>query len=151
MLKGDHRLLKDLFDQFQAGDGRSRPGLAEQALCELNLHSAIEEEIFYPAVREAVADERLMIEAAEEHRIMAVLVAELEEMLAARNTRVDFQALFVVLADYVRHHIAEEEIAIFPFAAKMPAARRALIGERILARRMGLDWRPLDNPARSRS
>ena len=68
MLKNDHKKLTDLFDKFErANDARTQWEVARKAIHELKIHSAIEEELFYPSVGKIVRDEDLMNEAAEEH------------------------------------------------------------------------------------
>lgn len=110
LLKKDHDTVKDLFDQFENAEGRpAKKKIVDQALAELKVHAAIEEEIFYPAVRRPVGKDT-MNEADEEHHVAKVLIAELEEM-DGRETHYD--AKFTVLAENVRHHIKEEEGEVF--------------------------------------
>ena len=68
LLTADHELVQDLFDKFEkARTDKQKADLAEQICTELTIHAQIEEEIFYPAVREAIDDEDLMDEADVEH------------------------------------------------------------------------------------
>src|SRR5437879_3625683 len=107
LLKADHEKVKELFDQFENTEDRAtRKKIVEQACQELKVHSAIEEEIFYPAVRQAIEDQEIMNEADEEHHEAKILVAELESMEGSES---HFGAKFLVLAENVRHHIEEEE------------------------------------------
>jgi hemerythrin superfamily protein len=131
LLKNDHDSVKVLFDRFKnAHDQRSKAKIAGQALTELKIHSVLEEEIFYPAVRQRVGKD-VMNEADEEHHVAKILIAELEEM----DGRGDhFDAKFNVLAENVRHHITEEE------SEMLPKAREAHIdfvslGQRMLRRK----------------
>jgi hemerythrin superfamily protein len=113
LLKEDHDRVKGLFDQFEAS--RSRPAkvkIVRQALAELAVHAAIEEEIFYPAVRKPVGKE-IMNEADEEHHVAKLLIAELDAMDGSES---HFDAKFHVLAENVRHHIEEEEGEMLPKA-----------------------------------
>jgi hypothetical protein len=113
LLKEDHDTVKDLFDKFEEAETRSaKTKIVKQALTELDVHAAIEEEIFYPAVRKAVGKD-IMNEADEEHHVAKVLIAELKVM-DGRETHYD--AKFTVLAENVRHHIKEEEGEVFPKA-----------------------------------
>ena len=110
LLKTDHDTVKDLFDKFEEAEGRpSKKKIATQALLELKVHAAIEEEVFYPAVRKAVGKDT-MNEADEEHHVAKVLIAELEEMDGRES---HYDAKFTVLAENVRHHIKEEENEMF--------------------------------------
>ena len=80
LLKKDHDTVKDLFDKFEKAEGRpAKKKIVTQALTELKIHAALEEEIFYPAVRKPVGND-IINEADEEHHVAKVLIAELEEM-----------------------------------------------------------------------
>src|SRR4051812_21481065 len=113
ILKEDHAKVKDLFDRFEKAKGRgARTKVVRQALAELKVHAAIEEEIFYPAVRAEVGKE-VMNEADEEHHVAKLLIAELDMMDGSES---HFDAKFRVLAENVRHHITEEEGEMLPKA-----------------------------------
>src|SRR4051812_18089518 len=102
ILKDDHERVRGLFDQFEAAKGRAAKGkIVRRALAELKVHAAIEEELFYPAVRKAVGKE-VMNEADEEHHVAKLLIAELDRMDGSES---HFDAKFLVLAENVRHHI----------------------------------------------
>lgn len=111
LLKQDHRKVKQLFDQFESAETRQeKKKIVQKALTELKVHAAIEEEIFYPAVRKPVGKE-IMNEADEEHHVAKLLIAELDAMTGSES---HFDAKFVVLAENVRHHIKEEENEMLP-------------------------------------
>ena len=113
LLKKDHDTVKDLFDKFEKAEGRAaKKKIVNQALAELKVHAAIEEELFYPAVRKPVGKD-IMNEADEEHHVAKVLIAELEGMDGRED---HYDAKFTVLAENVRHHIKEEESEVFPKA-----------------------------------
>jgi hemerythrin-like domain-containing protein len=113
LLKKDHDTVKGLFDKFEKAEGRpAKKKIVTQALAELKIHAAIEEEIFYPAVRKPVGND-IMNEADEEHHVAKVLISELEEMDGHED---HYDAKFTVLAENVRHHIKEEENEVFPKA-----------------------------------
>jgi hypothetical protein len=115
MLKADHKRVKELFDNFEETKSRpARKKIVRQALQELEVHAAIEEEIFYPAVRKPVGKE-VMNEADEEHHVAKMLIAELNVMDGSES---HFDAKFMVLAENVRHHIQEEEREMLPKAQK---------------------------------
>jgi hypothetical protein len=116
LLKNDHDSVKELFALFkQAADRRAKTKIAKQTLAELKLHTVLEEEIFYPAVRQHVGKD-VMNEADEEHHVANVLIAELENM----DGRGDhYDAKFNVLAENVLHHIREEESDMLPKAQDM--------------------------------
>src|SRR4051794_22977651 len=105
LLKEDHTRVKELFDQFGAAKGRAaKVKIARRAITELKVHAAIEEEIFYPAVRKPIG-KQIMNEADEEHHVAKLLIAELDVMDGSES---HFDAKFKVLAENVRHHIEEE-------------------------------------------
>jgi hemerythrin superfamily protein len=113
MLKEDHERVQSLFDQFEAAKGRAKKErIVRQALAELKVHAALEEEVFYPAVRKGVGKD-LMNEADEEHHVAKLLIAELDQMDGSES---HFDAKFLVLAECVRHHIKEEENEMLPRA-----------------------------------
>jgi hemerythrin superfamily protein len=131
LLKNDHDSVKELFDRFKkAVDRRSKAKIAAQALTELKIHAVLEEEIFYPAVRQRVG-KNVMDEADEEHHVAKILIVELEKMHGHGH---HFDAKFNVLAENVRHHIKEEESEMLPKAQGLDIDFVKL-GQRILRRR----------------
>ena len=117
MLKEDHEKVKDLFEKFEETNGSAtKAKIVSEALMALKVHATIEEELFYPAVRQNIEDEQgIMDEADEEHHVAKVLVAELEKMTGDED---HWDAKFKVLAESVRHHIKEEEGKMFKEAKK---------------------------------
>jgi hypothetical protein len=115
ILKKDHSIVKELFDQFERSDNpREKKAIAAEVLHELKIHATIEEEVFYPAVRhENEVEDHLMNEADEEHHVAKLLIAELDQMSGMED---HFEAKFHVLAENIRHHIKEEEGRIMPEA-----------------------------------
>jgi len=105
LLKADHRKVEALFAKFEkAKDARTKKALAAEICTELSVHTIIEEEIFYPACREAV-EEDLRTEAYVEHDGAKVLIAELA------NSEPDnefYDAKMTVLSEQIRHHVKEE-------------------------------------------
>lgn len=139
MLKRDHDAVKDLFDRFESAEqAAEKRKIARRAIEELRVHAAIEEEIFYPAVREHLAknDPKLnvMNEADEEHHVAKVLIAELDRMQESGD---HWEAKFKVLAENVRHHIKEEENQMLPKATDLQIDFEEL-GRRMEARKQEL-------------
>jgi hemerythrin-like domain-containing protein len=136
LLKEDHENVQKLFDRFeQAKSDSPKIKAARQAIQELKIHAAIEEEIFYPAFDAEAEEEEaheLYLEAREEHHVVHVLIGELES-LPDDDER--FQAKFMVLAENVRHHIKEEESEMLPKAKKLGKERLEELGEQMLARK----------------
>jgi hypothetical protein len=113
LLKDDHDRVKGLFDRFEEARGRAaKVKIVREALTELKIHAALEEELFYASVRKAVGKE-VMNEADEEHHVAKLLIAELDRM---DGSETHFDAKFTVLAENVRHHIKEEEGEMLPKA-----------------------------------
>jgi hemerythrin-like domain-containing protein len=134
LLIQNHDLLKDLFEQFENATNPSlKKKIAAQALSELKVHAALEEDIFYPAVRKALGRE-IMNKADEEHHVAKLLIAELEN-LKGRGDHYD--AKFTVLAECVRHHIQEEESEMLPKARALDLDF-ALLGQQMQRRKQQL-------------
>lgn len=114
MLRKDHKKVKGLFEEFeQAEDAATKQRIVETALTELEVHSKLEEELIYPAIRAEIDDDDLMDEALEEHHVVHGLLVELKKMKPSDER---YDAKFTVLAESVRHHIKEEESEMFPKA-----------------------------------
>ena len=116
MLKADHTKVKDLFAQFDGLGARahvSKKRIADQICQELTIHTQLEEEIFYPAVRDAINDQDLMDVALVEHAGAKELVAQISAMEPGDAL---YDARVKVLCDQILHHVEEEEGTIFPQA-----------------------------------
>lgn len=112
MLREDHRKVKELFQQFEeAEDINTKRTIAQEAIKELKVHTTLEEELFYPAVRREIDEEEKIDEAVEEHHVAKLLIAELSKMKPSDE---HFDAKFKVLAESVKHHIEEEEGEVIP-------------------------------------
>lgn len=133
LLTADHRKVEELFEKFEKAKSDSVKGETAHQICtELKIHTMIEEEIFYPAMRQETDAADLMDEAAEEHHVAKLLIEELEGMGAEDE---HFDAKFKVLAESVKHHIEEEESEMFP---KAEAADLTDVGEELAERRSEL-------------
>ena len=140
MLKEDHDKVKKSFKEFEKMDRQDAETCRQLILttCEdLKVHTTLEEEVFYPALREAMEDEDLLNEAAVEHETAKMLIEQLENMSADDP---NYYATFTVLGEYVMHHVKEEEGEMFPEAKKcdidfenlaerMRARKEELMGE----------------------
>lgn len=132
LLKADHQEVKSLFTRFERANGASeKERLAEKICNELKLHARLEEELFYPAVREAISDTDLVNEAEVEHASAKDLISQIE---ATSPSDERYDALVTVLAEYVRHHIQEEEGEMFP-KVRRSELDLAAIGERLRERK----------------
>lgn len=115
LLRNDHKTVKSLFSKFEKAGPKARStkrGLVDKMIEDLAVHSAIEEQLFYPAVREAVPEvDAQVLEGLEEHHIMKWTLSELDGMPPDHER---FDAKVSVLIEAVRHHIEEEEGEMFP-------------------------------------
>jgi len=106
LLAQDHRKVESLFAQFEKASGASaKEKLVRQICTELKVHSQIEEEIYYPAIRGKVEEEDLD-EAYVEHDSAKLLINELE---AAEPDESFYDAKVKVLSELIEHHVEEEE------------------------------------------
>jgi len=120
LLAKDHKDVKALFKRYDKltkaeADGSERQELAEQICQMLTVHATIEEEIFYPAVREADVDEDLLDEAEVEHASAKDLIGQIQSMSPDDDL---YDAKVTVLGEYINHHVEEEEGEMFPKARR---------------------------------
>jgi hemerythrin superfamily protein len=120
LLRNDHRAVEDLFKRFEKAGDRAyatKRKLVDRMIQELSVHAAIEEEVFYPAIRERIRQsEDEVLESLEEHHLVKVTLAELGG-LAPKDER--FDAKVMVMSENVRHHAKEEEEKVlFPKVRK---------------------------------
>ena len=113
LLKTDHRNVEELFSQLESARGQAKVRVFEQIKAELELHTHIEETIFYPALEKPKQTHELTMEAYEEHAVVKKL---LQEMSRARNPNEEWEAKAKVLQENVEHHVEEEENELFPKA-----------------------------------
>jgi len=116
LLERDHAEVKKLFKQYEKlaeaeAEGEERQALAERICAMLTVHATIEEEIFYPAAREAEVEEDLLDEAEVEHASAKDLIAQIQSMSPDDEL---YDAKVTVLGEYVEHHVQEEEGEMFP-------------------------------------
>jgi hemerythrin superfamily protein len=107
MLREDHRAVKKLMGRFDKGDDSVVPEILDS----LDRHAMLEEEYFYPAVKQALEETDVVLESVEEHHVVHLLVSELREMTPEDEA---YRAKATVLFENVRHHIDEEEGEMFP-------------------------------------
>jgi len=138
LLTADHKLVKSLFKEFDAlkedGDDDQKAALVEQICNELKVHAQIEEEIFYPAVREATEATDLMDEADVEHASAKQLIAQLEQSQVGGD---HYDAMVTVLGEYIDHHVKEEEGEMFS-KARQADIDSELLGEELVIRKAEL-------------
>jgi hypothetical protein len=119
MLKNDHKQVKKLFRDFEKLDVHEDPqscqAIVSEACAALELHTTLEEELFYPAARDCLSEDDLLDEAEVEHASAKELIAQLKGMTPEDDK---YAATFTVLGEYVQHHIGEEENEMFPQLSK---------------------------------
>jgi hemerythrin superfamily protein len=116
LLMSDHRKVEDLFEQYDQekdSDEGTRREIAQKICGELTVHAQVEEELFYPWLRENLEDDDMeMVEEAQvEHQTAKDLIAQIE---SATDIDEVFNAKVKVLSEYIKHHVQEEENEIFP-------------------------------------
>lgn len=142
LLKADHEKVRDLLTQLTETTSRAektRTQLLEKIQLELEVHTTIEEEIFYPALREAGGkdEEELYFEALEEHRAAGELV--LPDLLKTEVTSEQFAGRAKVLKELVEHHVEEEEEEMFKQVRElMDKEQLQQLGERMQQRKQEL-------------
>jgi len=112
MLKSQHRKVEALFKKLESGRSEPAPVLEELANS-LAAHMAIEQEIFYPAIKEVDSD--MVNESYEEHSLAEVA---LKRLLATDPEDEAFQARVTALKELIEHHVEEEEQELFPEVEK---------------------------------
>lgn len=138
LLKEDHKKVKKLFKQFDRikddASDEDKAALVSEICMELTIHTQIEEEIFYPAVRKAVDDDDMLDEALVEHASAKDLIRQLQGMQAADDL---YDAKVTVLGEYIEHHVEEEEKEMFR-KAKKAGINLQTLGKKLLARKKSL-------------
>jgi hypothetical protein len=134
ILAADHRKVEELFEQYEEASGKdAKTSLAHEICDELKIHTLIEEEIFYPALRGKI-DDKMLDEAYVEHDEAKVLV---NEIVHGGPDEQYYDAKMTVLQELIEHHVKEEEKqrnSMFQQARKADVDLDAL-GERMLARK----------------
>jgi hemerythrin superfamily protein len=136
LLKADHKEVKNMVGLFNSSRSDSKKAqLAEQICAALEVHAEIEEELFYPAAREALKKNGDLIDEAEvEHTSVKELIAKIKGGAPGDDL---WEAQVKVLGEYVNHHVKEEEGEIFPKVKKTSLDLRA-IGEQLAQRKAEL-------------
>ena len=126
LLKTDHRRVEALFSRFEGADKRTKSGIVEEALAQLEIHAALEEELVYPAIWEATDNEDMVDAAKEKHHVVKLLIKVLRKMDVAEQ---EFTSKFKALREVVRRHVEEEEKEMFPQAEEAGLDTEGLGGE----------------------
>jgi hemerythrin-like domain-containing protein len=120
LLHQEHEEVQGLFDQFHksmsAKNGEKKAEtLSKQILEDLKLHTELEEKIVYPNLKEQ--DEKIFYESGEEHHVVDLLIAELQQLKVSAP---EYAAKMAVMEENVKHHIQEEETEMFKLISQLP-------------------------------
>jgi hypothetical protein len=135
LLRTDHKHVSALFDAYASARGTKRKLELSKEICsELKVHTTIEEEIFYPALRRVKGIDDMLDEANVEHAGAKHLIGEIERSAPGDDY---YDARIKVLSEYIRHHVKEEQDEIFTKAKKSKINLQAL-GEQLAQRKLEL-------------
>lgn len=135
ILRADHKLVSGLFADYEATNSAAKKRQLVDKICtELSVHAQVEEEVFYPAVKEALKDHEMVPEAVVEHATLKDLIAQVEGIEPDGEM---FDAKIKVLSEYVKHHVKEEHEEMFP-KARSSNLDMAELGARIAQRKTEL-------------
>jgi iron-sulfur cluster repair protein YtfE (RIC family) len=139
LLKQDHAAVAELFKKLEETTERAvktREKTFKELAKELTVHTKLEEEIFYPRLREEESLRELINEAYEEHHMADQL---LEELAALATDDEQWEAKLTVLKEVIEHHVEEEEKELFPKAAKVVEKDEAAeMGQTIAEEKKGM-------------
>jgi len=128
LLKKQHREVKALFGKAKKAKSADRRNVMDEITQKLQTHMTIEEEIFYPAVREldSKKTDEIVPEAYEEHHVVKLVLAELPDVDLDDE---QYEAKVTVLSELIEHHVEEEETEMFKSAEKLGAERLGELGD----------------------
>jgi hypothetical protein len=140
LLKQDHEKVKGLFKEFMESGERAiktRERLSQQIFLELEVHSKLEEEIFYPAYCQAAKEqgEDIVAESLEEHHVVDLLIGELKALTPEEE---NFEPKMKVLCENVQHHIEEEEQEMLNKAPRFLGDKLETLGQQMAERKKQL-------------
>lgn len=149
MIRADHASVLATFHQYDADAGApTKQALVETACTALEVHAQLEEEIFYPALRQVAGENSVLQKSVPEHDDMRHLIARLRRMSAVDAT---YDLTFMALMRDVLHHVADEETVILPEAERLLPDRLGELGARMTRRRLELIGPRLGKLALSRA
>lgn len=135
-IRTDHTHVLSIFHQYETDTApQTKKALVHSACLSLEIHAQLEEEIFYPAMRQAMAEGGTVDKAVSEHEELRRLIAKLRMM---EPTDMDYDETFMTLMRDVLHHAAEEETILLPKAERLLGSRLAELGGEMMKRRLEL-------------
>jgi hypothetical protein len=138
LLKQDHDEVKKILGKLEDTTERAvktRTELFDSFRSEMQIHEAIEEEIFYPALKQHAETKDITLEGYEEHHVVDLVMHELEGVPVDDET---WAAKFTVMKENIEHHIDEEEGEMFPKARDVIGDELEALGERMMVRKQEL-------------
>jgi hemerythrin superfamily protein len=133
LLRADHKEVNDLFDEYEKTKSVIKKKKIVAEICTaLTVHAQIEEEIFYPAFKQALKDKELIPEATVEHATLKELIAQVEDVEPDGEM---YDAKIKVMSEYVKHHVKEEQNEIFPKAKSATKLDLFELGAQLLQRK----------------
>jgi hypothetical protein len=136
MIRMDHTHVLATFHQYEVDTPpKTKQALAKTVCLALEIHSQLEEEIFYPAMREAQSDNAVLDKSVPEHDEMRTLIARLRTL---DPTDPEHDRVFMSLMRAVMHHVADEETTLLPQAELGLADRLSELGAKMTKRRLEL-------------
>jgi hemerythrin-like domain-containing protein len=129
LIEQDHREAERMFQQLLGGEASDRAAVATQLCTELKVHTEVEEQVAYPAMRKAVpSGDQKIDEGIKEHDEASQLIAKLEQLDVDDPA---FESTLLHLQAAVQHHVQEEESEVLPpFRTFTSEDRRAELGRR---------------------
>jgi hemerythrin-like domain-containing protein len=141
LLKADHKKVAELFELLETASGKRKLDVFKRIKSELEVHTHIEETIFYPVLEKPEETHDLTLEAYEEHNVVKTLLAELS---GAKSATDEWQAKAKVLRENVEHHVDEEENELFDKADNALSDEEIeSLGERMAAEKARKQGQPV--------
>jgi hemerythrin superfamily protein len=141
MIRMDHSHVLALFHRYKADTSPSKKrALVTNACLALQVHAQLEEELFYPVLREVIGGDEVLEKAEPEHDEMKRLISELRSRLDTGAPIGDtaFDDQFLALMRIVIHHVADEETRLLPAAERLLPNRLGQLGVQMTKRRVEL-------------
>lgn len=140
MIRMDHSYVLSLFHRYKPDTppGKKR-ALVTNACLAIQVHAQLEEEIFYPALRELMSGDEVLDKSEPEHQQMRQLIGDLRQLTADdRPLTQDCDDKFMDLMRLVMHHVADEETKLLPVAERQLRDRLGAMGMEMTRRRIEL-------------
>lgn len=136
LLQQDHRAVAEALEEFESAEHEEKQEIARRICKMLKVHTQMEEELLYPAARDALDsdDSHLVAEARVEHASVKDLIEQIE---AREEVDEQYEAKVCVMGEFVKHHVKEEETELFPKLERSSMDLDAL-GERLEERKREL-------------